>query len=127
MNQEVYAAHMRAYAPSENARMRAGLREEHRHAGGDPSRPPLKLLQAAKTLRQKGFLTASDLGTILKIPPVMTTVQLVSTLATILSNYCDADDAETMDQVTRAAIDAIMECESAAMLDLSVGPEDGIN
>jgi len=60
-------------------------------------------------------------------PPVMTTVQLVSTLATILSNYCDADDAETMDRVTRAAIDAIMECESAAMLDLSVGPEDGIN
>jgi len=68
MNQEVYAAHMRAYAPAENARMRAGLREEHRHAGGDPGRPPLKLLQAAKTLRQKGFLTASDLGTILRIP-----------------------------------------------------------
>jgi len=60
-------------------------------------------------------------------PPIMTTVQLISTLATILSNYCDADDAETMDLVTRAAIDAIMECESAAMLDLSVGPEDGIN
>jgi hypothetical protein len=60
-------------------------------------------------------------------PPAMTTVQLVSTLAAILSNYCDADDAETMDQVTRAAVDTILECESAAMLDLSVGPEDGVN
>lgn len=60
-------------------------------------------------------------------PPVMTTTQLVSTLATILSNYCDADDPETMDQITQAAVDTILECESAAMLDLSVGPEDGVN
>lgn len=60
-------------------------------------------------------------------PPVMTTVQLVSTLATILSNYCDASDADTMDRVTKAAVDTIMEIESSAMLDLAVGPEDGVN
>jgi len=62
VNQESYAAMMKAYAPKENARMRANLMGEYRGAGGHPDRLPLKLLTAAKALHRKGFLTPGDLG-----------------------------------------------------------------
>lgn len=60
-------------------------------------------------------------------PPVMTDIQLVSTLATILQNYCDPEDADTMERLTEAAVDTVIGYAADVALDFSVGPEDGVN
>jgi len=77
-------------------------------------------------LESEGFLEVMDqLGEI--VPPTMSGVQMVTFIATILRQYIDPDDEETMERVVHAAIDTVLGCEAAVQLDLAVGPEDGIN
>lgn len=60
-------------------------------------------------------------------PAVMTDAQLVSTLATVLQNYCDPEDIDTMERMVQAAVDTVIGFEEQVALDMAVGPEDGIN
>lgn len=83
-------------------------------------------LSTNKALSQEEFLALMDqLGSIM--PPVMSDVQLVTLFATILGNYLDPMDEETMDRLTTAAVDTVLGHEMAVQLDLAVGPEDGVN
>lgn len=68
MNQEVYGRLLQSASTAENLRMREimlGVTEagNNRRTSG----PPQRLLEAAKALRRKGSLTASDLGYMLKM------------------------------------------------------------
>lgn len=82
--------------------------------------------QGIKPLNDEDFLAfMAAMGSI--VPLVMTTEQLVSLLASILQNYCNPEDVDTMERLTELAVDTVVGLESAVALDISVGPEDGVH
>lgn len=69
LEQEIYARHLQAASVMENIRMREAMTGVNGTGrGGNPERLPLRLMEAAKVLRRKGSLTASDLGHMLDMP-----------------------------------------------------------
>lgn len=86
----------------------------------------LLVRQGIEPLSDDNFLAfMAAMGSI--SPPAMTTEQIVSLLASILQNYCNPEDVDTMERLTELAIDTVVGFETAVALDLSVGPDDGVH
>lgn len=86
----------------------------------------LLVKQGIEPLSDSDFLAfMAAMGSI--APPVLKTDQLVSLLASILQNYCNPEDVDTMERLVEAAVDTVVGLEASVALDLSVGPEDGVH